>query len=137
MKHMTIKLDTQNIRNIATFEKLTKVHVKDSISDESCLYFLVEPGKAGAAIGKNGSVIKQVNRVFGKPVKVYEFADEPEVMIRNLIPSAKSIESDGETVTVSVPNQDRSVVIGRSGRNIKVVKEFLSRHFKIKNLRLK
>jgi transcription antitermination factor NusA-like protein len=49
----------------------------------------------------------------------------------------KGLEVDGDTVTVSIPNGDRSIVIGKNGRNIKIMKEFLKRHFKINYLRLR
>ncbi len=134
---MTIKLETQNIRDIAVFERMTKVHVRDCIRDENCVYFMIEKGKSGLAIGKNGSVIKSVSRVLGKTVKVFESAENAEGMVKNMIPNAKGVEVMKDTVTVSIPNSERSVVIGRSGRNIKVMKEFLNRHFKINYLRLK
>jgi len=134
---MSIKLATQNIRDIAVFERLTKVHAKDCIRGESCVYFMIEQGKSGLAIGKNGSNVKSVGRVLGKPVKVFEFAPDLESMVKNMIPSVKGMEVNGESVTVSIPKSDRSVVIGRSGQNIKVMKEFLKRHFKIKYLRLR
>jgi N utilization substance protein A len=134
---MTIKLETQNIRDIVVFEKMTKVHVKDCIRDESCVYFMIEEGKSGLAIGRNGAVIKSVSRVLGKTVKVFEAAEKVEDMVRNMIPGAKGVEVDKDTVTLSIPANDRSVVIGRNGRNIKVMKEFLNRHFKINYLRLK
>ncbi len=134
---MTIKLQTQNIRDIGVFERMTKVHVKDCIRDENCVYFMIEAGKSGLAIGKNGTVIKNVSRVLGKTVKIFEFAKDVETMVKNMIPTAKNVEVGKDSVTVSIPNSDRSVVIGRSGRNIKVMKEFLSRHFKINYLRLR
>jgi len=134
---MTIKLQTQNIRDIGVFERMTKVHVKDCIRDENCVYFMIEAGKSGLAIGKNGAVIKNVSRVLGKTVKIFEFAKDVETMVKNMIPTAKNVDVGKDSVTVSIPNSDRSVVIGRSGRNIKVMKEFLSRHFKINYLRLR
>ena len=134
---MTIKLETQNIRDIAVFERITKVHVKDCIRDETCVYFMIEPGKSGLAIGKNGSIAKSVGRVLGKPVKVFEFADDIETMVRSMIPTARGMEVDGDSVTVTIPSEDRSMVIGKNGRNIKVMKDFLNRHFKINNLRLR
>jgi len=134
---MTIKFGTQNIRDIGAFERITKVHVIDCIRDESGVYFMIEPGKSGLAIGKNGTVIRNVSRVLGKTVKVFEFAESPEDMVKNMIPSAKSIEIVRDSVVVTIPNSDRSVTIGRSGRNIKVMKEFLSRHFKVNYLRLR
>jgi NusA-like KH domain protein len=134
---MSIKLATQNIRDIATFEKMTKVHVKDCIRDETCVYFMVEPGKSGLAIGRNGSVIKNVSRVLDRQAKVFEFSENLKRMIGSMIPSAKNVEVDGDSVSVAVPKSERSVVIGRNGRNIKVIREFLKRHFKISYLRLK
>ena len=134
---MSIKLATQNIRDIAVFERITKVHAKDCIRAESCVYFMIEQGKSGLAIGKNGKVAKNVGSVIGKPVKVFEFATDAETMVKNMIPTAKSVEVNGDSVTVSIPKTDRSVVIGRNGRNIKVIKEFLKRHFKINYLRLR
>lgn len=134
---MAIKLETQTIRDIGIFERMTRVHVKDCIRDESCVYFMVENGKSGIAIGRNGSIIKNVSRVLGKTVKVFEFSEKPEEMVKSMIPSAKNVEIVNDAVNVSIPNSDRSVVIGRSGRNIKVMKKFLNRHFKINYLRLK
>jgi N utilization substance protein A len=134
---MTIKLQTQNIRDIGVFERMTKVHVKDCIRDDSCVYFMIEKGKSGLAIGKNGAVIKSVSRVLGKTVKVFEFAPDLDTMVKNMIPTARGVDIAKDSVTVTIPNSDRSVVIGRSGRNIKVMKEFLNRHFKINYLRLK
>ena len=134
---MAVKLQTQNIRDIGIFERVTRVHVRDCVRDEVCVYFMIEPGKSGIAIGRNGSNIKSVARMLGKPAKVFEFADDIETMVKNMIPSAKGLEIEGDSVTVSIPKSERSMVIGRNGRNIKVMKEFLWRHYKVKNLRLR
>ena len=134
---MSIKLATQNIRDIAVFESMTRVHAKDCIRSDSCVYFMIEPGKSGLAIGKNGMIAKSVGRVLGKPVKIFEFAPDLETMLKNMIPSVKGIELNEDSVTISIPQTDRSVVIGRSGQNIKAMKEFLKRHFKINYLRLR
>jgi transcription antitermination factor NusA-like protein len=75
--------------------------------------------------------------VLGKTVKIFEFAPDVESMVKNMIPAAKGVEAGSDSVTVSIPSSERPVVIGRNGRNIKVMKEFLSRHFKINHLRLR
>ncbi|MBN1897059.1 MAG: NusA-like transcription termination signal-binding factor [Candidatus Aenigmarchaeota archaeon] len=134
---MAIKLETQNIRDIAVFERVTKVHVKDCIRDESGVYFMVEKGKSGLAIGRNGAVIKSVSKMLGKTVKVFEFSQNIEEMVKSMIPAAKNVDVANDAVTVTLPSSERSVVIGRSGRNIKIMKEFLNRHFKINYLRLR
>lgn len=134
---MAIKFETECVRAIAAFQSITGVGVKDCLITDSCNYFLVEPGKLGRVIGKGGNSVKELRRVFGKPVKVFEYSDNLEGMIKNMIPGADNIEKMDDSIMVSVPQENRSEVIGRGGRNIKAIKEFLSRHFKINRLILK
>ena len=68
---MSIKLETDAIRTIALFESMTKVHAKDCLITDSCIYFLVEQSKIGLAIGKSGMVIKNVKRALNKNVKIF------------------------------------------------------------------
>ncbi len=134
---MTIKLTTEHVRIVSTFERLVDVHVKDCLLDEDTVYFLIEPGMMGKAIGKKGSNIRSVSNALGKKVKIFEYADTPEKMVSNLIHNAGAIEIHDGVVSVSVPVSGRSIVIGRNGKNIKMIRQFLERHFNIKNLRLK
>ncbi|UCC91766.1 MAG: NusA-like transcription termination signal-binding factor [Candidatus Aenigmatarchaeota archaeon] len=134
---MTIKLTTEHVRVVGVFERLTRVHARDCLINEDTVYFLIEPGKTGMVIGKNGSKIKNVCKAFGKRVKIFEYADTPEKLTRNLIQNINSIEIHDGVVTVYIPASDKSTVIGKNGRNIKMIREFLNRHFNIKNLRLK
>lgn len=134
---MGVKLDTDHIRAVAIFEEISGVHVKDCIMDENSVYFLVETGKMGLAIGKNGVTIKAVEKALGKTVKIFEYADTAEGMLRNIIPNLKTIDINGDSIIITIPLNERSAVIGKNGRNIKAIREFLNRHFSIKNLKLK
>jgi len=134
---MSILLETDTIRMVALFEKVTNVHARDCIISDRYVYFLVDPKKVGMAIGKNGATTKNLSRNLGKNVKVFGYADRPDELIRNIIPNIKSIEINGDTVTVSVPAEERMNVIGSGGRNIKFIKEVLNRHFNIKVVRLR
>lgn len=134
---MKVKLGPDSIRILAAFEKITKVDARDCILTEDTICFLVNPDKVGLAIGKNGSNIKQVSRVLGKAVKVYAYSSDPEELVRNMIPNIKSYERVENSVTISIPVKDKVFVIGRNGRNIKIIKEILKRHFDIDNLKLR
>ena len=134
---MPIKLDTEHIRTVAAFERLTGVYVKDCIVYETDAYFLIEPDRMGLVIGKNGETIRNVKNVLGKEVKVFEYGDTVEKLIKNMISNVKNIEINNGMITVTVPPSQKSMVIGKNGKNIKVIKEFLHRHFHIKMLRLK
>ena len=134
---MPVKLETDAIRTMATFEKITKVHPKDCIITEEQIYFLVEPEKMGFVIGRGGSVIKEVSRILGKPVKVFGYYNDPKELIRNVAPTVKTIETNNGSMIVSLPAGDKVALIGKNGNNIKALKAILDRHFHIKNLRVK
>ena len=134
---MSIKLTTEDIRVVGVFERIVGVHIRDCLITDDSVYFLIEPGKMGLAIGKNGINIKNVSNTLGKPVKIFEYAETPEQLVKNLIKNTSSVEVDNGVVTVTIPVTERSAVIGKGGKNIKMVRAFLERHFSIKNLRLK
>jgi len=134
---MTVKLETQSIRIIAAFEKITNVHTRDCIITDECIYFLVDPEKIGLAVGKNGSVIKEVRKVFGKPVKVFGYYPDAKSFISNMVPGVKFLGTDNGSMTISIPNEQKMSLIGKNGDNIKAVRDILNRHYKIKKLRLR
>ena len=134
---MAVKLETQIIRTIAMFEKITKVHALDCIVTENCVYFLVNPEKVGIAVGKNGSTIKDVRRVLGKPIKIFGYFDDPEMLIKNMIPVVKNVDINNGSALISVPKEERNSVIGKNGTNIRAMRDILNRHFAIKNIRLR
>lgn len=134
---MTVKLETESIRAMAAFEKLTNVHAKDCLITENCIYFVVDPKKIGLAIGKNGSVIKTVRKKFGKQVKIFGYYKDPEMFLRGMIPSIKTFEMNNGSIIITVPEEEKMNVIGRNGNNIKAVRELMERHFKIKNVKVR
>ena len=134
---MTVKFETETIRTIALFERLTRVNPRDCLITESCIYFLVDPEKVGLAIGRKGSNIKEVRKTLGRDIKVFGYYRDPKELIRNMIPSIKNIEMNNGSMIITVPSDKKTVVIGRNGRNIKAIKEIMKRHFKIKHIRLK
>jgi N utilization substance protein A len=134
---MAVKLGIEDIRIIALFEKVTNVHAKDCLVMEDYVYFLVDPDKVGLAIGKNGTVIKEVRNALGKQIKIFGYSDNPEGMIKNMVPSTSSISFNEGTMIISVPQKEKVSIIGRNGRNIKAIKEIMKRHFSIKYLKLR
>jgi N utilization substance protein A len=134
---MSVKLSTDSIRNIAAFEDVTQIHAHDCLITEDCVYFLVDPDKVGLAIGKNGVVIRELRRVFGKTVRVFGRYETPELFVRNAFPHVKSVDTSNGRITVSIPEEDRVSAIGKNGRNIKAIRELMERHFPIKDLRVK
>ena len=138
---MTITFTTETIRLLTLFENVTNVPVRDCFIDNDVIYYIVEEGKIGLAIGKNGTSIKNVERVIGKKVKVFEYSSDPEIFVKNLIPQCKEInvinQDDKITVEVKVSKNDRGFVIGRGGEKIKIYKEILKRVHNISDIQVK
>lgn len=133
---MNIKLGTEEVRIMSVFSHITKINARDCLSTDDSVYFLVDPEKIGLAIGKNGETVKEVSRALRKQVKLFSYADNAEGLIKNMIPDIKNIKVNNGSIFVSVDKKNRSTVIGKNGSNIKVVKEFLKRHFGVKNFKL-
>lgn len=129
------EFDTDDIRVMAAFENITNVGVRDCLRKDT-LYFIVNEGKASMAIGKGGQIIKTAEKMLGKPIKIFEFSEDVEEFIKNLIPQAKKIEVNGKNAKVSLESKDRGIVIGRKGSNIKTIRELLGRNSKIEDLKI-
>jgi len=127
--------DTDTLRVITAFENITGTEVRDCIISDT-VYFLVNPGNIARTIGKNGYNIKNAEKILRKPIKVFEWAEDDEQLIKNMIPCAQKININGEKATVTLNVEDRGAVIGKKGCNIKAIREFLNRNGNIKELKI-
>ena len=126
--------DTESIRAMNLFENLTGVQVIDCVIEGNVIYLVVEEGKMGFAIGKNGSIIRRVERALGRPIKIFEHSKELQKFVKNLIPQAQEIKIQQGRVEVKVDKTLRPVVIGRDSKNLKILKKILHRNFKVEDL---
>lgn len=135
--------DTETIRLITLFENMTHAPVKDCLVDDSTntVYFVVEEGKIGIAIGKNGSNVKHAEQIIGKTIKLFEFSNDIVSFAKKIIPQATAIKvrnEDGRvTIEVRVEKKNRPIVIGREGRNLKVYKELFKRSHNVDNVMIR
>jgi N utilization substance protein A len=120
---------------IAAFEKLSHTEVRDCIRND-VIYFLVNPGKAAVAIGKGGETVKSAENLFKKQIKIYEWAENDEQFIKNLIPGIKKLELNGEKAVVTIEAKERGAVIGKGGSNINALRELLNRNSGIKEVKI-
>lgn len=133
---MKKKFDKEDIQAINLFEEETGVEVKDYIQDDESAYFLVEEGKAGLAIGKNGKNIKKIGEMLGKRIKVFEYEEDEKKLVENMVMEATAVNIDGPVAKVSVDEDDRGRVIGANGSNIEKVRTLLRRNSDLEELKL-
>lgn len=137
---MNLTFNTETIRLITLFESITHAPVKDClvVDDTNTIYFIIEEGKIGVAIGKNGNSVKHAERVIGKTIKLFEFSEDIVSFAKKIIPQATRIKvrnEDGKvTIEVHVEKKNRPIVIGRGGRNLRIYKELFKRNQKVDDL---
>ena len=135
-----IRLNSEEIKYITLFETLTGAVVKDCVSVQDMMEFLIKKGDMGLAIGKNGSNIEKVRDALGKSVVVMEFSDNTENFIKNLFHPTriKKVRINGgdndKIVDIEVNKPDRKKVIGHNGVRIKIAKKLAKRHYNIGNI---
>ncbi len=133
------EFDTEALYMFRVFEDITGAEVRDCIVDKNngSVVFLVEEGKMGLAIGKNGMKIKMAEKLLKKNIKVFEYSENIEKFVRNLIPQSKKVEVKNDRIIVWVDPKKKGSVIGKGGQNINLIRKIIERNTKFSNLEVK
>ncbi len=128
------------MRKISLFQNITKVTPRDCIDDEKQdrLIFVVNEGKMGLAIGKNGSNIKSLQNLLKRNIELVEYYNDPIKFLKNLL-NAKLINevkiskrADGSQQAIVLVNpNNKGLVVGRAGRNAEKARLLAKRYFDI------
>lgn len=127
-----IRWTTEELRYMNVFETLTGAIAKDVFIQNDTMIFFVEEGHAGRAIGKKGEKVKQLERIFGKKIKIMEVSKDPTKFASDILKPAKinaifvSQRSDGKKV-LNIVTKDKAIV----RKKLKNLKEWLDKYFGI------
>lgn len=134
-----IKYDADLIKTISFFEALSGAKVRDCISDDESVLFIVEENDIGRAIGKNAINIKKASAALKKKVRISEFSKDPLRFIENLIHPLKVkdiTETDGVVTIVGPDTNTKSLIIGRNASNLRRTEKLAQRHYAIKEIKV-
>ena len=129
-----LKLDTDTLGLGTIMEKITRTRVKDCFKEEDTVYFVVGSGELGKAVGKGGSNIKKVQEELGKKIKVIEFRSNIADFVKNIIYPLKVeqvIEEEGIVKIKESSKKTKSLLIGRGGKNLKLINRAVKRFFNV------
>ena len=121
------------------FTRVTGALLKDSFEYENTLYFIVEPGHVGKAIGKGGSTVKELQEKFKKHVRVVEYNPDVAAFVQNLIYPIKvdGVAADnGKIVIKSSDMSIRGQLIGRNAKNLNMLRQVAARYFQISTIQV-
>ena len=132
-----IVFTAEEISYITIFEGATGVRVIDClVKDEDNLIIFVIEGPAIRAIGKDGSKIRMLKGYLNKDIKVISYSDDPRIFMRNFFAPYKpkkvemSEDKGRKIIYVYVDPTIKPKAIGKNGKNVRLAKEILQRHFK-------
>ncbi len=138
-----ITLSQSEMGLIARFQSITRATVRDCIiEDDDVVTFVVGSSDVGRAIGKKGANIKEASKVLKKEVHVVEYSEDPVKFISNVMypikPKTINIEGkNSKTIArVSVESRDRGSAIGSRGKNIHRLRNIVTRHHNIDDVRI-
>ncbi len=133
------EFDTEALQMLRVFEDITGAEVRDCIVDNhnGSVIFIVSPGQMGLAIGKNGMNIKMAEKLLKKHIKVFEYSENIEQFVRNLIPFIRRVEIKDDKIIAWVDPQKKGKVIGKEGSNIRLIRKIIERNCSIKNIEVR
>jgi len=138
-----IKLDTDQIKLIDLFNKITRGTAMDVVVDEKFkrLIYIVRSGQMGLSLGKDGIFIKKLYEKAKQPVELVEFDDDPEQFLKNILASdltpdeysSKFIKELDDTlqVKVTVSPSKKGRLIGREGRHAERARLLMRKYYNI------
>jgi len=130
---------------MSLFQSISGAGVRDCVIDEKNgrVIYVVNQGEMGRAIGKNGIVVKTLQRLVGKPVEVVEYSDDPKTFIKNALDPKYVLDVrlteklDGSKIAVVVVDaKKKSAVVGRNGKNAEKARLLAKRYFEIANVHI-
>lgn len=145
MASQRIKLTSEELGLMSLFQNVTGAGVRDCVIDNKNgrVIYIVNPGEMGRAIGKNGIVVKTLQRLVGKPVELVEYSEDPKTFIKNALEPKYVIDVrlteklDGSKIAVVVVDaKKKSAVVGRGGKNAEKARLLAKRYFQIANVHI-
>lgn len=135
-----ILLSNENMQYINVVSKITKADILDCVITNDKLIFIVHQGQLGIAIGLKAKNLEKLRSLFKKSIKFIEYNNDKENFIKNLCKPYKIkniiLEGEGENTIakIEVEISDKSKIIGKSGKNIEIIRQLAQRHHNLKDV---
>jgi len=138
-----ILLSNETMQYINMAGKITKADILDCVITDDKIILIVHQGQLGIAIGTKAKNLEKLRNLFKKSIKFIEYSNNKENFIKNLCKpyNVKNItlEGDGDNTVakVEVDISDKSKIIGKSGKNIEIIRQLAQRHHNFKDVQIR
>ena len=137
---MVTTINTQDIRNLNLFGKITRVNTKFCLKYNNGIVFCVPKRLVQKAVSGRGENIREVSRILGKRVKVVPSPGgiwDAENFIRAIVSPVtfKDLEVKNNEIIITTKNINKAALIGRNKRRFlemkKIVRDYFGKDFRI------
>ncbi len=128
------KLDPEIAGLTGVFEAQTRVACKDCFRDEETVFYVVNAGELGRAIGKGGVHVKQLQDTLTKKIRIIEYNEVVEEFVRNVIAPLRVERvrlDDGAVIISDSSRKTKSLLIGRESKNLELLQRAVRRFFSV------
>lgn len=136
---MRITYTKELLEVMSIFARSTGAEVKDCFEIEEVLYFVVQPGNIGKAVGKNGETVRNFQEKLKRRVRVIEYTSNLMEFVKHIVYPVKVDDVHEENGVVVLKSNDRStraLLIGRNAKNLNRVKDMARRYFQFTDIRV-
>ncbi len=135
-----IKYSVELMKFISLFESLTKANIKDCFFDDNGqLFFIVEQGDIGKAVGKKGLNVKKLKNMLKRKFRVVEYNDDVVQFIKNLVYPLRlgAVEMNDDVIEIKgLDTKTKGLLIGRNAINIRNYENIVKRYFNVGGLKV-
>jgi len=139
MTNQKITFDTDMLKFMALFEKVTHAKLKDCFFDREKLVFLVEQGEMGKALGRNKSNIVKLEKMLNRKIKIVEFSPKKLQFITNYLAPLRiiDIKEEGDIITITgADTKTKGLIIGIKAKNLRNLERIMSKYFKFEEIKV-
>lgn len=129
---MRRKIDQELLNSINVFLSVSNAKLKDCFNHNDVIYFIVEEGEIGKAIGIKGIFAKTIRERLKKNIKIVEFSQDPKKFIKNLLLPLPIDDIYIENNTIYLVQLDKMIkakILGRAKKNLQLMNELVKKYY--------
>ena len=129
---MKQKYDTELLKVMNLFEKITRSRLKDAFQNRDKMLFIVQPGQLRKALGKNTENVKKIEEALGTKIKIIEYSENLATFIRNLMFPLKisDMQQQGNIIIIKGPDtKTKGLMIGAKAQNLRNYEAITQKYF--------
>jgi len=138
-----VTIDNRIMEMRALFDRVARVEVRECIENEDMVLFIVPEKKMAEMFKRNQNVVANLKEKINKHILIAEYSRDTISFVRNLYfrYGVKEIDvkwDQGQIdIQVAVDPNEVGKAIGKEGRNVKLMKDAISRFTEIRSLSIK